>query len=103
MKRLLTIFLSLLLTVSLLAGCRAQEPESGPEPAGMLIRLSDEEITVDGVTASSDPSQAVYTANDIIYYEEVLSFWSCSTCISVYVAHQLWKQRAEANQCKGNR
>ncbi len=33
------------------------------------ILLSDTEITVNGETASADESAAVYTANDIVYYE----------------------------------
>ena len=36
----------------------------------VLITLSDSGITVDGKTASTDSSSAVYTGNDIIYYED---------------------------------
>ena len=34
-----------------------------------VIVLSDDGITVDGVPAGTDPEAAVYTANDIVYYE----------------------------------
>ena len=36
---------------------------------GVEIHLSDTQITVDGQAVSSDDSQAVYAANDIVYYE----------------------------------
>ncbi len=39
------------------------------EVDGIQIELSDTEVLVDGVSASNDESQAIYVANDIIYYE----------------------------------
>ena len=38
------------------------------------IKLSDEEITVDGKKASSNSKEAVYVANDVVYYEDGKDF-----------------------------
>ena len=38
------------------------------------IELSDEEITVDGDAATTNTEEAVYVANDIVYYEEGKDF-----------------------------
>ena len=38
------------------------------------IKLSDDEITVDGKKASSNSKEAVYTANDVVYYEDGKDF-----------------------------
>ena len=40
-----------------------------PFPDAVEIRLSDELITVGGEAADTDKESAVYTANDIVYYE----------------------------------
>lgn len=40
-----------------------------PQTAAEEIVLSDSGITVNGTDVSTDPSAAVYTANDIVYYE----------------------------------
>ena len=45
-----------------------------PDDGVVDISLSDKEILVDGKTAESDTSGAVYTANDIVYYEEGKDF-----------------------------
>ena len=63
MRRALAIILVL---VILFAGC--QKTEKTPEIEGTQISLSDKEITVDGKTITNDNSQAVYTANDIVFY-----------------------------------
>ncbi len=56
----------------LLGGCGAAAPQSEEKnyENAVNIVLDDEEITVDGQNISEDNSQAVYKANDIIYYEE---------------------------------
>lgn len=41
-----------------------------PDDGMVNISLSDTEILVDGKTADTDTESAVYTANDIIYYED---------------------------------
>ena len=51
-----------------------EEPTEAPTAAPVMegvvaITLSDEQILVDGVPAGTDPKTAVYTANDIVYYE----------------------------------
>jgi len=64
-----------------LAGCGAPvqeeisvtEATAAPEEVvcdGTEIVLSDSGITVDGQAVSQDTAQPVYTANDIVYYEE---------------------------------
>lgn len=62
MKKILACILVMTL---LFAGCStAKEPEID----GVQIKLSDNKITVDGETATNDSTQAVYTANDIVFY-----------------------------------
>ncbi|MBQ2812880.1 MAG: hypothetical protein IJE63_06450, partial [Clostridia bacterium] len=69
MKRLTTLTLVFALTACVLSGCATKAPE--PEPyEGTQIVLADSKITVDGAEISADTAQAVYTANDIVYYEE---------------------------------
>ncbi len=73
----LTLSLCLLLT-----GCGTKKPaETTPSttekntfldaliPYATEIFLSDDGITVDGKAVSNDTAEAVYTANDIVYYE----------------------------------
>lgn len=69
MKKILAIFLVFVL---LLAGC--QKAEETPVIEGTKINLSDKEITVDGNAVTTDSSQAVYTANDIVFYLEGQDF-----------------------------
>lgn len=61
MKKLLVCFV--VLTV-LLSGCRSNEQKL----EGTQINLSDNKITVDGQEITSDATQAVYSANDIVFY-----------------------------------
>ena len=82
-----TIRLSALaLALFMLAGCNTAAPEtsdsggsspnisSSPAPSAhegeVSITLSDEGVLVDGTAAPADGSAAVYTARDIIYYED---------------------------------
>ncbi len=70
---------ALFLSLTLLAGCVASTP--GPEPTQVPaekttyvgeveILLSDDGILADGQPISQDENNAVYTARDIVYYEE---------------------------------
>ncbi len=59
------IFACILVMVLLFAGCSTQK-ETRIE--GTQIKLSDKKITVDGETVTNDSTQAVYTANDIVFY-----------------------------------
>ncbi len=61
MKKILAYFVVLPL---LLSGCRSNEPKI----EGTQINLSDNKITVDGQEITSDTTQAVYSANDIVFY-----------------------------------
>lgn len=51
-----------------------QSVESVNMEGAVNIMLSDDEITVDGETISTDISAAVYTAKDIVYYESGKDF-----------------------------
>lgn len=73
MKRLTVLTLVFALTACVLSGCGTKAPE--PETyEGTQIVLADSKITVDGAEISADTAQAVYTANDIVYYEEGQDF-----------------------------
>ena len=77
-SKVLTVCILLLF---LLSACTAAPTAQNPTPApvevpaapsvsdAVPIVLSDEGITVDGASAGTDHTAAVYTANDIIYYE----------------------------------
>lgn len=89
MKKLLPCILAVVL---LFSGCgnTPAEPTPSPTPAETnpvvqhtgvelngdvtRIELSDEGVTVDGQPAAEDKTAAVYTANDIIYYESGRDF-----------------------------
>ena len=53
-------------------GCGKNEPTAGEtapkESATITIELDDGGITVDGAAITGDSAQAVYAANDIVYY-----------------------------------
>ena len=61
MKKILVCLVALTL---LLSGCGSKEPKI----EGTQINLSDNKITVDGQEITSDTTQAVYFANDIVFY-----------------------------------
>lgn len=75
MKRCVASVLSLVL-ILLLVGCSRTVPtgELLKEEDDVLIELSESGISVNGDTASTDPADAVYTACDIVYYEEGKDF-----------------------------
>jgi len=87
MKRKMFGAVGLILTITMLTGCGAAGPSheksdaAGPSAVTasgekltyeneISILLSDEEILVDGQPAAQSEGGAVYTANDIIYYED---------------------------------
>lgn len=75
MKKAVAIILSLTLMFAVFAGCKEKTSNTKQnieniKVDGVKIELSDNEITVDGKKVSSDNTQAVYTANDIVYYEQ---------------------------------
>ena len=61
MKKSLAFFLTLSL---LFSGCSF----AAPKMDGTQINLADNNITVDGQAITNDPTQAVYAANDIVFY-----------------------------------
>ena len=81
MKKILTFALSAVLIAGLFAGCNkngtGEETTATTVPSvtetevvnGTQIELSDSGIKVDGSEVSTDSAQAVYVANDIVYYE----------------------------------
>ena len=68
MKHIFIFSLALALICSI-TSCSKSPQESLPQADTVQVTLSDGGITVDGQAVSTDPSAAVYTANDIIYYE----------------------------------
>lgn len=72
MRRSISCFLVLALALSSLAlsGCSAAETAKTDENGAVTeIGLSDGGVTVDGAAASTEETAAVYTANDIVYYQ----------------------------------
>ena len=67
MKKFFALLLTITLVTGILAACDKKETE---EFNGIKIDLSDSSVTVNGTAATDEPAQAVYVANDIIYYEE---------------------------------
>ena len=61
MKKILACFIVFSLFIS---GCSVVSPIG----EGVQISLSDSKITVDGKEITNDSSQAVYAANDIVFY-----------------------------------
>ncbi len=68
MKKYLSLCLSLFLLTGVLVGCGNTASQNEPRQ-GIQIALSDDGITVNGQAAANDEAQAVYIANDIVYYE----------------------------------
>lgn len=66
-KKLSTMLLAGAMLLSTASSANAAVATSGDE---VKIVLSDEKITVDGKTASTDETAAVYTGTDIVYYED---------------------------------
>ncbi len=58
----------LLMATVLLSAC-GKAPDSSAKQPTTKIELSNETITVDGEVAPTQSGNAVYTANDIVYYE----------------------------------
>ena len=58
------ILVCLVMLTILLSGCGSKENKI----EGTQINLSDSKITVDGQVITSDTTQAVYSANDIVFY-----------------------------------
>ena len=68
MKKILKSGVVMACVLAMLAGCGQQDEEA------TVIELSDEEITVDGNAITEDATQAVYVANDIVFYLEGQGF-----------------------------
>ena len=62
MKKILVCFIFMVL---LLTGCSTPTEQ---KIDGVKINLSDEKITVDGKAITNDNAQAVYSANDIVFF-----------------------------------
>ena len=71
MRRNIALLASLALAAAALTGCGGRTGETTQEfPDATDIVLSDDGVTVDGTAASDDETAAVYTAHDIVYYED---------------------------------
>lgn len=71
MRKVIAALTTLALTAAV-SGCGAGQAETASDlPEGAVdIQLSDDGITVDGQSASADAEDPVYTAHDIVYYED---------------------------------
>ena len=65
------VFACILIMLLILTGCSAPTEQ---KIDGIQINLSDNKITVDGNEITNDNSQAVYSANDIVFYLEGQDF-----------------------------
>ena len=71
----LSLALALALAASALAGCGESRTADADLPEGAVsLVLSDDGITVDGAAVTEDESAAVYTAHDIVCYEDGQDF-----------------------------
>lgn len=78
MKKSIALFIASFLITGMLSGCVSRnEGKNGSSISaenysgqGTQIVLSDDGVTVNGRAAVNDRSKAVYTANDIVYYED---------------------------------
>ena len=59
----------ILVILMIFSGCTAKNDNNDNVTDGVQIVLSDAGVTVDGAKASSDNTKAVYTANDIVFYQ----------------------------------
>ena len=73
-QRPLSLALALTLAASVLAGCGEQQTSADLPEGAVSLELSDDGITVDGAAVTEDESAAVYTAHDIVYYEDGQDF-----------------------------
>ncbi len=72
MKKVISCLLVCILLVTMcFTGCKKEEKV---EIDGVKIALSDNQITVDGENITNDNTQAVYSANDIVFYLEGQDF-----------------------------
>lgn len=70
MKRSMSLVLVLALLALTLSGCGAEDAKETEEGGAVTeIGLSDDGVTVDGAAAPTEETAAVYTANDIVYYQ----------------------------------
>lgn len=69
--RMKKVLACILIMVLILTGCNAPTEQ---KIDGVQIKLSDNKITVDGNEITNDNSQAVYSANDIVFYLEGQDF-----------------------------
>jgi len=95
MKRLFSLLLTVTFCIAALASCsrpgqsdRTHDEEIPADTADEIkaisidkmwngvtsIELSDKQVTVNGMPAATDSTEAVYTANDIVYYEDGKDF-----------------------------
>ena len=70
----ITKTLALILALLLVLTACGKIPDSSTDYEAVEILLSDDVIRVDGQAISEDTAEAVYIANDIVYYESGKDF-----------------------------
>ena len=70
MKKIISIILALSVFGAAFTGCGPQQSGGSAEVTYTGITLSDDGILVGGQAASTDPTEAVYVSDDIIFYLE---------------------------------
>ncbi|MBR4035350.1 MAG: carbohydrate-binding domain-containing protein [Oscillospiraceae bacterium] len=70
MKKILSLFLTLAVMVSVFTACGPSQTSEGAEVTYTGITLSDNGVLVGGDEAATDPSSAVYVSSDIVFYLE---------------------------------
>jgi len=73
MKIFKTLITTLVLTL-MISSCSSLTDENDPGYDAAKIELSDATVKIDGNEVGNDPTSAVYTANDIVYYESGKDF-----------------------------
>ncbi len=70
MKKIISLFIAAAVMLSVFTACSSQQQGEGTEADFIGIQLSDDGVMVGGTPASTDENEAVYVANDIVFYLE---------------------------------
>lgn len=93
MKKLISLSLTALMILATFSGCAISKTDDGSN----LIELSDSKITCDGKTVTNENSEAVYTSNDIVYYQNLDTYESGNKYGEGAEADKHTKEEANAN------
>ena len=70
MKKIISLFITAAVMLSVFTACSSQQQGEGTVAEFIGIQLSDDGVMVGGTPASTDENEAVYVANDIVFYLE---------------------------------